>query len=61
VGTWNTEAADRGKIDWTRGTGGVIVGNNEYNDGDGVGDGANYIVEGFGPLGKSRVGAYFGL
>ncbi|MBP7629335.1 MAG: hypothetical protein KA758_02690 [Acidimicrobiales bacterium] len=49
-----------GKINWTRGTGGVIVGNNEYNHGDGVGDGANYIVEGFGPLGKSR-GAYFGL
>lgn len=40
------------KIQWTRGTGGVISGNNEYNrDTYEHGGGANYITHTFGPKG----------
>jgi len=39
-------------VSWTEGTGGVLVGNDEYNkDGDIVGDGGNYITAAYGPVG----------
>lgn len=40
-------------ITWTRGTGGVFTGNDEYNqDSYAAGGGANYITDRFGPLGE---------
>jgi hypothetical protein len=42
-------------INWTRGTGGAIWGNNEYNEGDhGYGRGADSISFHFGPAGKEE-------
>ena len=41
-----------GRIEWTRGTGGEITGNDEFNEGDGYGRGDNYVSGRFGPLGE---------
>lgn len=40
-------------VRWTRGTGGVFVGNNEYNEDDtSAGGGANYVSVAWGPYGR---------
>lgn len=46
-----------GRVCWTRGSGGDIVGNNEYSDEDrSVGGGGNYLVTRYGPgLNRSSV------
>lgn len=44
-----------GQVKWTRGTGGVLSGNDEYNqDSREDGYGANYATAGFGPRGAVR-------
>ena len=40
------------KVEWTRATGGVIYGNDEYNRGDRGDGGGNYITRAYGPIGK---------
>jgi hypothetical protein len=41
------------KIVWSRGTGGVIVGNDEYTrEADYAGGGGNYVVAAYGPIGE---------
>lgn len=50
------------KVRWTRGSGGVITGNDEANrESDHAGGGANYITAGFGPLGEAAQAAHRGL
>lgn len=49
-------------VSWTRGTGGTIVGNDEYRRDDTyAGGGANYIKETYGPLGKEQSHRAFGF
>lgn len=44
--------AELAKVRWTRDTGGVLAGNDEYNrDGSEVGGGQNYATIAFGPIG----------
>lgn len=44
-----------GQVRWTRGTGGIITGNDEYNGGDTDADrGENYVSVAFGPAGADE-------
>lgn len=49
-----------GRVKWTRGTGGAIWGNNEYNEGEhGYGRGPDYMGDTFGPLGEAATVAKY--
>ena len=42
-------------VDWTRGSGGVIMGNDEYNRDS---SGADYVLDRFGPLGEATASKF---
>jgi len=49
-------------VNWTRGSGGVFFGNDEYNrESGGAGSGGNYITSAFGPLGEAEKAADMGV
>lgn len=51
-----------GRVEWTRDTGGVISGNDEYNrECDGPGGAANYIKHAYGPRGTAEKEAQHGF
>lgn len=43
------------QVTWTRGSGGYGIGNDEYNDGDGIGGGGNYLTFHYGPLARKQI------
>lgn len=50
------------RIEWVRGSGGVISGNDEYNEDDnGPGGAANYITARFGPVGEQIAAETYGV
>jgi hypothetical protein len=50
------------KVEWTRDTGGVISGNDEYNrECDSPGGAANYIKHAYGPRGTAEKEAQHGF
>lgn len=52
---WNALQGALGQVQWTRGTGGSLTGNDEYNrDADWAGGGANYTTGGYGPIGAEE-------
>ena len=49
------------KVVWTRGTGGVLIGNDEYHEEAGreyAGGGGSYVTGGFGPIGADQAPAH---
>lgn len=51
-----------GAIDWTRGSGGVFYGNDEYHrESGGPGGGGNYITSSFGPRGEAEQAFAMGI
>ena len=48
-----------GRLNWTRATGGVFSGNDEYNRDSG--SGGNYITAAYGPLGDADKAADAGM
>lgn len=54
--------AQLARINWTRGSGGYFVGNNEYNQGTSEpGGGGNYLTDTFGPAGDKARKAHAGF